>query len=423
MPALLINAVKASNIPLIKKLLASGVNVDERDEEGMTPLMHAPTHQIAALLIRHGANVNAKDNEGWTPLMHTEDVKVANLLTIRGADVNAADISGRSALSHACNAEIARRLIRKGANLNYKDGNGNTNLMHVLYPETALVLIEHGADVNARNKTGMTPLMMTEFADVAEALIERGAEVEAKKNDGCTALMLAAFHGHADAVEALLERGAEVEAKSKNGWTALMLAAERGRSDIIKLLLKNGANIHTKDKNGRKAIEHAHYYSESYELLKSYSLSIPDTHSEKYAIKVDETIKVSNLIGEIMEDSSQDIEGNRNDIYSKNIFLKPDDSYYLFISSCLNIPSDKIDSLDGIYLSVLNQFLKSKKMDKKDFKSLCAKYNCMEHAAIDNINSWSDEIFEDDLISSEDNYYILNDELMEKINDSIAFKH
>ena len=253
-------------------------------------------------------------------------------------------------------------------------------------------------------------------------LLECGAKIEASDKEGMTALMSAAFHGHSDAVEALLERGANMEARNKDGWTALMLAAERGRSDIIKLLLKNGANIYAKDKNGRKAIEHAHYYSESYELLKSYSLSIPDTHSEKYAIKVDETIKVSNLIGEIMEDSSQDIKGNRNNISSKNIFLKPDDSYYLFISSCLNIPSDKIDSLDGVYLSVLIQFLKSKKMDKKDFKSLCAKYNCMEQAAIDNINSWSDEIFEDNLISSEGNCYILNNELMEKINDSIAFK-
>ncbi len=79
----------------IKKIIATGANVNARNAYGETPLMFAAFYgktEIVKLLIEKGADVNAREFMGWTPLLfaarkgHTE---IARILIENGADVMA----------------------------------------------------------------------------------------------------------------------------------------------------------------------------------------------------------------------------------------------------------------------------------------------------------------------------------------------
>lgn len=63
----LIKAVTTGDEPLIRALIASGVDVNERNDQGLTPLhfaIHSPNASIAKLLIDSGADANIRSNAG-----------------------------------------------------------------------------------------------------------------------------------------------------------------------------------------------------------------------------------------------------------------------------------------------------------------------------------------------------------------------
>jgi len=75
-------------------------------------------------LIKAGADINAKDEQGLTPLMHAIEVTrginidAIRLLVLAGADVNAIDKEGRTPLSFAMSQDrqdIIRVLLDAGA--------------------------------------------------------------------------------------------------------------------------------------------------------------------------------------------------------------------------------------------------------------------------------------------------------------------
>ena len=64
-------AIKEGDIEAVKQHLATGTDVNAKDNNGQTPLYHAARHGqdlIVELLIAKGADVNVKDGGGDTPL-------------------------------------------------------------------------------------------------------------------------------------------------------------------------------------------------------------------------------------------------------------------------------------------------------------------------------------------------------------------
>ena len=91
-----------------RKLLSSGmVDVNSKDEDGLTPLRAAAkkgSKKVAQLLIESGADVNVADKHGETPLHRAAErghKEIAQLLIESGADVNVVDEGGRTPLYKA----------------------------------------------------------------------------------------------------------------------------------------------------------------------------------------------------------------------------------------------------------------------------------------------------------------------------------
>ncbi|MFA6263471.1 MAG: ankyrin repeat domain-containing protein [Candidatus Babeliales bacterium] len=113
------HAVIGRRDEIVKLLLDQGVTLDEKDEDGESPL-HWAAGSLACgwkrcadtsmikLLLQHGANVHAKDNEGRTPLIscmfHTNSIYIDEepilALIQGGADVSIKDNHGKTAMDY-----------------------------------------------------------------------------------------------------------------------------------------------------------------------------------------------------------------------------------------------------------------------------------------------------------------------------------
>lgn len=135
-------AVIAGRPSAVTTALKNGADVDERDNNGMTPLMLAAIFDrssSAKLLLQAGANPNATfEEDGSTALI----------------------MAARSYYS-----EVVEVLLRAGAKVNTVDNNGRTALICVAqenrsyddkWKQTVNLLLRHGANKHIRDKSGKT---------------------------------------------------------------------------------------------------------------------------------------------------------------------------------------------------------------------------------------------------------------------------
>jgi ankyrin repeat protein/nucleoside phosphorylase len=282
---------------VMRPLLEHQLNNDLKDEEGLTALpwavcrgnelavrlllkhdfsINTALHQaaewgceaMARLLLEHGVNINEKDGKGMTPLhwaITRSDELLTGLLLEFQADVNAKTDYGDTALHllvEGWNEGVARMLLAHGANINEKDAGGRS-VLHCAtmlgHKAAARLLLEHKADANAKDQQEMTALhRAARCCDEAMArlLLEYGANINTKDLSGQTALHPAAER-HGTVVRLLLEHNAKVSERDSEGRTALHLASETGHEEAVGLLLKHGANIDVADNYGHTPLSGA----------------------------------------------------------------------------------------------------------------------------------------------------------------------
>ena len=226
------DAVNEEDIEAIKQHLSAGTDVNEKDDDGNTPLQHAAFKEVAELLIANGADVNVQDNDGWTLLHIANDdfIPVAELLIEKGAKIDAKANDGSTPLFIALvqgENKFANLLIEKGADVR------GIPLIHVENSsEISKILIDAGADVNYAPENGITALanaVIQEDKESAELLISSGANVNSIDREGDTPLDTAIF------VMKMLKEDEEI------GFDANDIAASRvAFTEIITLLRKHG---------------------------------------------------------------------------------------------------------------------------------------------------------------------------------------
>ncbi|MBN3294508.1 ANKR7 protein, partial [Polypterus senegalus] len=126
----LMKAVQCQHLDCLRRLTASGANLNLCDTKGDTALHLAVTVSnvaLAQVLMENGANVNAANKDGCTPLIlatKLNDHKLVEFLLSNGADVNSREITFRSPLVFAAmngQTEMMRLLLAHGADASLRD--------------------------------------------------------------------------------------------------------------------------------------------------------------------------------------------------------------------------------------------------------------------------------------------------------------
>ncbi|CAH0484944.1 unnamed protein product [Peronospora farinosa] len=92
-------AASDGDMASVKAFLASGGDINAKDENGYTPLQAAVSYshmELVVFLLASGAEVQLGDNEMDTPLHRCETVECAKVLLDHGAEMNVRNSEGQT---------------------------------------------------------------------------------------------------------------------------------------------------------------------------------------------------------------------------------------------------------------------------------------------------------------------------------------
>lgn len=183
----LLFAVVNDRVPLVKELLAKGVDPNGVDVEGSPMLVIAARNGSAGAvdaLLAGGAKVNARTPAGDSALMTaaiTGNVEIARKLRQRGAELEGPAWTPLIYAATGGHDPMVTYLLAEGANINAASPNGTTALMMAVREgkgSVVTLLLSKGADVNKRNQNGASALSWALRGNekaMAEALKRAGA--------------------------------------------------------------------------------------------------------------------------------------------------------------------------------------------------------------------------------------------------------
>jgi ankyrin repeat protein len=258
----------------IETLVAAGADCKATDNEGKSVIHYACHLGVhPTLFLEHGGDINARDQEGRTPLMHAAASLgiipillpfVVQGLLEKGADPFAEDNRGRTVWDYVRSRPVAWVLAGKFDH-RWQDKRGETVLMklcRLIAPDLAREALEEGADPAVRNKEGKTAFMIAcervadanwfpEQLALVRILIDHGADPMDGSLNGVPVtdsvfaaekLLTAVAAGNHKAVQHFLDREISPNVGGEQG-SLLMIAAGRGDLQCVEMLLNAGADV------------------------------------------------------------------------------------------------------------------------------------------------------------------------------------
>lgn len=245
----LYNEAKSGNLENVKKLVSRGIDINETNAHGVSPLYIACARghkEIARFLMDHGADIHRANVHGSTPLMAAagkgwEDI--VQILISKGTAVNARAKQGVTPIFPAIkssNTAVIRLLIDHGADVNHPAANGLRPLIYASRlgsKDVVELLVSRGADIN--------PPVDPIPGIGGNAVTFRGQSMSKRSVFPSTPLKTALANKHKEVVFFLIDQGARFNSKEKDGYhePVLTLALEQGMFDVATMLVDRGAHV------------------------------------------------------------------------------------------------------------------------------------------------------------------------------------
>ncbi|MBU4269344.1 ankyrin repeat domain-containing protein [Candidatus Dependentiae bacterium] len=230
------SAIYFGNVSLVSKLIGKGVNINENDSYGRSPLIQAilmNNVNMVKLIVDNGAELNNSYYFSKTPLIEAICIgnsEIVEYLIKKGALVHLVDKSNKSPIEYAAEygrVDIAELLVN--SNINAINSSRSIRSSLIL-----AVAKGHGSIVD---------LLIKRF------FINKKFLENIKFSDGKNLLFAAIDCGKKEIVSSLISAGADLENIDINGWSPLKAAIYLNNKDIIKMLLENGVNANGNDNN------------------------------------------------------------------------------------------------------------------------------------------------------------------------------
>ncbi|TVY86829.1 Ankyrin, partial [Lachnellula willkommii] len=239
-------AVSFKNMEALNWLLDQGLNPNDKNAKGMTPLTTAireGRYDMVDLLLLRGADAHTRGQD-WPICMAVRNPLILKRLLSEVAEPRAFKGVMEMAVS-ANQLDSIKLLLAAGISVEDKNGGVFSPLTTALREDrreiVAYLLTEGGADVNAPG----------EHLPIVKALRR--------------------YHGEdTEMMELLLDHGADPN-KMYRGWNAIMQAVENGDPDVLDILSKKaGFDLEVQDEMGKTVVEMAacRGWSEAVQILK-----------------------------------------------------------------------------------------------------------------------------------------------------------
>ncbi|WP_339048419.1 ankyrin repeat domain-containing protein [Candidatus Mesenet endosymbiont of Phosphuga atrata] len=267
-------AVKYSGIDIVNALLKFNPDIELRNHYGSTPLHGAIRYSnsdIVDALLKFNPNVESRDNYGNTPLhiavsrMH---IKAVKLLLAHGANSNAQDSSGNTVLHKIINSKngkaifcLKQFLANKNTNLNIKNNRGESFINAVLnrfkilnqigkekFSQCLRLVAEHYYRLNDESK------LIIRSDSEFNTIIERYRD-EAQQAYNSVFNSLKSCNDRAGMVQVLQSHKFKINNKNADGYTLLHIAVSESLSLArIKMLLDINIDVDLQNNRGNTAL-------------------------------------------------------------------------------------------------------------------------------------------------------------------------
>lgn len=214
--------IKDNNFIEFEELLKNNIDLDERNNEGQTPLIYAASignsKAVKMILDRDGFDIDARDNNGNSAFMVASEkgyIGIVKMLLGRNASIDSRNSNNETALILAVEngkIEVSEFLIESGAKTNVRNSKNNSLL-----------------SIAVQNKN----------VEIVEILLKSGLDANIRNNDNETPILLAVENNDYNTVETLLKYKIDLSSLNKNKESVFDIALENEYFEIIKLLFRN----------------------------------------------------------------------------------------------------------------------------------------------------------------------------------------
>ncbi|KAL3886229.1 hypothetical protein ACJMK2_026236 [Sinanodonta woodiana] len=270
------HAAQCGSIPMLETLIAAGLDITARTDDG-SHVLHIAAGDDNLTLVKYLIDTNPEllqlnDSNGWTALHHasqTGSVHMFKTLIAAGLDITARTNDGSHVLHTAAgddNLTLVKYLIDTNPELlQLNDSNGWTALHHASQTGSVHMfetLIAAGLDITARTNNGYHVLHIAAGTDnltLVKYLIDANPELlQLNDSKGWTMLHYASQTGSVDMFETLIAAGLDVTARTNSGAHVLHIAAGNDNLTLVKYLIDtNPGLLQLNDSKGRTALHYA----------------------------------------------------------------------------------------------------------------------------------------------------------------------